>query len=72
MPTHAQMAAELLRGAASFFRAMKNVYPIDADELDVNAETCEKVAGLVEDDPQGDAPALIDGEVSRVKETRKN
>ncbi|HEC14135.1 MAG TPA: hypothetical protein ENI72_00110 [Rhodospirillales bacterium] len=71
MPTHAKMAAELLRGAANFFRTMKSAYPIDADELEINAETCDKVAGLVEDDPLGDAPDMIDGDVSR-RESKKN
>ncbi len=72
MPTYAQMAAELLRGAANFFRTMKSAYPIDANELEINAETCDKVAGLVEDDPQGEAPPMIDGEVSRVKDSKEN
>ena len=57
--THAEMAAQLLRGAADFFRAMKNVNTTTSEELETNAQTCEVVADRVETDPQGEAPNLV-------------
>lgn len=56
--THAEMAAQLLRGAADFFRAMKNVNVSASEELETNAQTCELMADRVETDPQGEAPDL--------------
>lgn len=61
MPTHVQMSAKLLRGAADFFRSMKDINKAVADELETNAKTCELVAGLIEKDPHGEAPSLRDG-----------
>lgn len=56
MPTHTQMAAQLLRGAADFFTSMKEVTPDIGDELETNAKACTTVAELVEKDPHGEAP----------------
>ncbi len=60
MPSHAWMAAKLLRGAADFFRSMSETNPSISAELKTNAETCDQVADLVEKDPNGLAPSLID------------
>ena len=57
--THAEMAAQLLHGAADFFRAMKSVNTTTSEELETNAQTCELVADRVEIDPRGEAPKLV-------------
>ena len=57
--THAEIAAQLLRGAADFFRAMKGVSPASSEELETNAQTCEMMADRVETDPSGEAPDLM-------------
>lgn len=56
--THAEMAAQLLRGAADFFRSMKTVNSDISGELEVNAQTCELIADRVQVDPEGEAPPL--------------
>lgn len=53
MATHAQLAAKLLRDAASFFRAIANQNPPLKAQLDENASVFESVADLVERDPVG-------------------
>ena len=60
--THAEMAARLLRGAASFYRSISNDNPRVKDELEINAKSCEMTADRVESDPLGEAPRLVDGE----------
>lgn len=62
MPSHAWMAAKLLRGAATFFRTWCDVQPEIAEELKTNANSCDRVADLVEKDPLAEAPKLVDGE----------
>ena len=56
--THAQVAAILLRGVASFYRSMSRVNPRVQEELETNARTCELAADRVERDPGGEAPRL--------------
>jgi hypothetical protein len=53
MPTHAQLAARLLRDAASFFRTVGEQNPPLKDQMNENAEVFEGVANLVEKDPTG-------------------
>jgi hypothetical protein len=54
MSTHAQLAATLLRDAATFFREVgEQNEPIRA-RMDTNATVYEQVAELVEADPTGE------------------
>lgn len=53
MATHAQLAAKLLRDAASFFRTIGDQNPPLKQQLDENADVFEGVANLVEKDPTG-------------------
>lgn len=49
--THAQLAAQLLRDAASFFKHLAHENPTLADQMQDNAAIYEEVAGLVEESP---------------------
>ena len=54
MATHAELAAQLLRECARFFRA---ITPADGEgqvDLGSLAETCDVVANLVVDDPMAE------------------
>lgn len=55
MPTHAEIAAKLLRDAAVFFRTMAehNENEDFQSQMQENADVFEKVATLVESDPSG-------------------
>lgn len=53
MPSHAEVAAKLLRDAALFFLAVGDQNPEITEEMQVNAKTFRAVAHLVETDPQG-------------------
>ncbi|MCG8510375.1 MAG: hypothetical protein MI741_14200 [Rhodospirillales bacterium] len=53
MPKNAEIAANLLRAAAKFFRAFAEDNPNMRDQMLTNAETYEAVAQLVGDDPNG-------------------
>jgi hypothetical protein len=53
MPTNAELAARLLRDAAEFFRTVGQQNPELQAELEENANTFERVATLVEQDPTG-------------------
>jgi len=53
MPTHAQLAAKLLRDAASFFRTVAEQNPPLKDQMNENADVFDGVANLVEKDPTG-------------------
>jgi len=55
MTTHAQIAARLLRDAASFFRTLAEQNPPLHDAMTENASIFEDVAALVEHDPLGRA-----------------
>lgn len=53
MPSHAQLAARLLRDAASFFRTIGEQNAPLLEQMTENAAVFEQVAGLVEADPTG-------------------
>lgn len=53
MPSHAQLAARLLRDAASFFRTIGEQNPPLQEQMLENASVFEQVATLVERDPNG-------------------
>ena len=53
MPSHAQLAARLLRDAASFFRTIGEQNAPLKEQMLENATVFEQVAGLVEKDPNG-------------------
>lgn len=53
MPTHAQLAARLLRDAAQFFRTIGEQNAPLNDQMQENAGVFEQIAQLVEDDPTG-------------------
>lgn len=53
METHSDLAAKLLRDAATFFRHIAETNPeLKADMID-NADVYEQVADLVQSDPTG-------------------
>jgi len=52
-PTHADLAAKLLKDAASFFRTVGEQNDKLADQMRENAEVFEEVARLVAADPMG-------------------
>lgn len=54
MPTHAQIAAKLLRDAAAFFKTLGNENPPLKEQMDENATVFEQVADLVEYDPNAE------------------
>lgn len=56
MPTHAQLAARLLRDAASFFRTVGEQNVTLKPQMDENAHVFDQVAELVEQDPNGAIP----------------
>ena len=56
MPSHAQLAAQLLRDAATFFRALSEQNDALKDQMTENADVFEQVAALVEKDPNGELP----------------
>ncbi len=58
MPTHAQLAARLLRDAAKFFRTIGQQNPALKPQMDENATVFDQVATMVEQDPTG---AVDDG-----------
>jgi hypothetical protein len=53
MPSHAALAAKLLRDAAVFFRTIGEQNPPLKIQMDENADVFEQVATLVEQDPTG-------------------
>lgn len=56
MPSHAQLAAKLLRDAATFFRNVGAQNPELAEEMSENAAVYDQVADLTEADPLGELP----------------
>lgn len=56
MPTHAYMAAQLLRDAALLMRTLGEQNPPLAQQMRENALVFEDVALLVERDPTGSIP----------------
>ncbi len=53
MPSHAELAAKLLRDAAAFFKTISEQNPPLKDQMDENADVFEQVADLVEKEPNG-------------------
>jgi DeoR/GlpR family transcriptional regulator of sugar metabolism len=62
MPAHAQLAAKLLRDAATFFRNVGAQNPALAEEMNENAAVYEQVADLTEMDPLRELPLGDDPE----------
>ncbi|MCR4378048.1 MAG: hypothetical protein NUV50_08160 [Rhodospirillales bacterium] len=60
MATHAQIAANLLRNAATFFRDIGGQNAELKEQMDVNARTYDAVASLLEQDPNGKMPLPTD------------
>lgn len=60
MATHAQIAANLLRNAATFFRDIGGQNAELKEQMDVNARTYDAVANLLEHDPNGEMPLPTD------------
>ena len=56
MTTHAQLAADMLRNAAKFFRNVGSTNKKLKDQMEISANTYDKVAKLVEEDPTGVMP----------------
>ena len=56
MANHAQVAAQLLRNAAKFFRDVAGQNPQLKEQMETNARTYDTVANLVETDPGGEMP----------------
>ena len=56
MPTHAQIAAQLLRDAAMMMRTIGEQNTALKAQIDDNAALFEQVADLVEKDPTGSIP----------------
>ena len=54
MPTHAEVAADLLRAAATFFRNIAETNKDLKEQMETNAETYDVIAKLVTSDPQGE------------------
>jgi len=54
MSTHAELAAKLLRDAAEFFRNVGEQNGPIEDQMQENANVYERVAELLEVDPQGE------------------
>lgn len=53
MPSHAELAAKLLRDAAAFFKTISEQNPPLKEQMDENADVFEQVADLVEQNPTG-------------------
>ncbi len=53
MPSHSELAAKLLRDAATFFKTIAEQNPPLKEQMDENADVFEQVADLVETDPNG-------------------
>ena len=53
MPSHAQLAAKLLRDAATFFRTIADQNAPLQEQMTENASVFDQVADLVERDPTG-------------------
>jgi hypothetical protein len=53
MPSHAELAAKLLRDAATFFKTIAEQNPPLKEQMDENADVFQQVADLVETNPTG-------------------
>ncbi|OIN85657.1 MAG: hypothetical protein AUJ12_08930 [Alphaproteobacteria bacterium CG1_02_46_17] len=61
MPTHSQLAAQLLRDAAAFFRTIAEQNEPLKEQMAENAAVFEEVALLVETNPMGELPGSEGG-----------
>ena len=62
MASHAEIAANLLRNAATFFRDIGGQNPELKDQMEVNARSYDAVADMVESDPHGEMALSGDGD----------
>jgi len=60
MATHAELAINLLRNAAVFFRDIGAQNSDLKEQMDVNARTYDAVAEMMEKDPNGEMPMPTD------------
>ncbi len=60
MPTNAEIAAQLLRQAGSFFRTIGEQNADLNEQMQENARIYDLVADRVEAQPQGDASAPVE------------
>lgn len=63
MATHIELAANLLRNAAVFFRDIGAQNPDLNEQMEVNARTYDAVAEMIEKDPDGEMP-ISAGDIS--------
>lgn len=61
MATHAQIAADLLRNAAIFFRDIGKQNEDLKEQMEVNARTYDAVAKMLDEDPHAEMPLPTDG-----------
>ena len=54
MATHAELAVNLLRNAAVFFRDIGQQNPNLKEQMETNAQTYDAVADMLEQDPTGE------------------
>ncbi len=57
MTTHVQIAAELLRSGAGFFRTIARQNPQIQRQMEETAQAYDQVAALLETDPNGEVTA---------------
>ncbi|MBF0248594.1 MAG: hypothetical protein HQL36_11070 [Alphaproteobacteria bacterium] len=60
MATHVQIAADLLRNAATFFRDIGAQNDDLKDQMEINARTYDSIAALLVQDPMGELPLASD------------
>lgn len=60
MAKHSDIAINLLRNAATFFRDLGAQNPGIAEQMESNARTYDTVADLMEKDPSGEMPLQMD------------
>lgn len=61
MATHAEIASNLLRNAATFFRDLGVQNQDLAEQMEMNARTYVTVADLLDKDPNGEMALPSDG-----------
>jgi len=66
MPTHAEVAARLMRDAAVFYRTVGSQNQAMKEQMEENAAVFERVADLLEKDPTG---MLVDNPLEDDRET---
>jgi len=61
MATHAEIASNLLRNAATFFKDLGVQNPDLAEQMEMNARTYVAVADMLDSDPNGEMALPSDG-----------